>query len=77
MAPRHNLSSNSSLSSQCTLETGDMPRRGEMGEGVNGYRGGMMWEEEPSSDALILSQGLPNLTATICIWEEWITIPRH
>lgn len=34
-------------------------------------------EGEPSPEALILSQGLPNLTATICIWEEWITIPRH
>lgn len=27
-------------------------------------------EGEPSPEALILSQGLPNLTATICIWEE-------
>lgn len=35
--------------------------------------GEMEWE--PSPEALILSQGLPNLTGTICIWEEWITIP--
>lgn len=34
-------------------------------------------EWEPSPEALILSQGLPNLTGTICIWEEWITIPQH
>lgn len=27
--------------------------------------------------ALILSEGFLNLTTTICIWEEWITIPQH
>lgn len=37
--------------------------------------GKMEWE--PSHEALILSQGLPNLTGTICIWEEWITIPQR
>lgn len=34
-------------------------------------------EGEPSPEALILSQGLPNLTGTICIWVEWITIPQR
>lgn len=41
---------------------------------VGSEEGEMEWE--PSPEALILSQGLPNLTGTICIWEEWITIPQ-
>lgn len=42
-----------------------------------GGRGEGEMEGEPSPEALILSQGLPNLTGTICIWEEWITIPQR
>lgn len=49
--------------------------RGGGGGRVGREEGEMEWE--PSHDALILSQGLPNLTGTICIWEEWITIPQH
>ena len=51
-------------------------RRWQETGGQDGKREGRI-EGEPNPETLILSQGLPNLTATICIWEEWITIHRH